>query len=79
MYDTELKDFAEEEATVAALYQQKVVMQTPKPVVTGKVNTSTNVSYQKTPISLNLIKPISELLHLDLELKVVEELVIIQD
>lgn len=59
MYDTELKDFAEEEATVAALYQQKVVVQTPKPVVTGKVNTSTNVSYQKAPISLNLIKPIS--------------------
>ena len=60
MYDTELKDFAEVEATVAALYQQKVVVQAPKKVVTtGKVNTSTNISYQKVPISLNLIRPIS--------------------
>ena len=61
MYDTELKDFAEVDATVAALYQQKVVMEQPIPkkVVTGKVNTSTNISYQKVPLTLNLIKPIS--------------------
>ncbi len=61
MYDTELKDFAEVDATVAALYQQKVVIEQPIPkkVVTGKVNTSTNISYQKVPLTLNLIKPIS--------------------
>lgn len=61
MYDTELKDFAEVEATVAALYQQKVVIEQPVPkkVVTGKVNTSLNISYQKVPLTLNLIKPIS--------------------
>ena len=61
MYDTELKDFAEVEATVAALYQQKVVIEQPEPkkVVTGKVNTSLNISYQKVPLTLNLIKPIS--------------------
>ena len=61
MYDTELKDFAEVDATVAALYQQKVIIEqpTPKKVVTGKVNTSTNISYQKVPLTLNLIKPIS--------------------
>lgn len=59
MYDTELKDFSEVETTVASLYQQKIVVQTPTPVITGKVNTSINVSYKKVPISLNLIKPIS--------------------
>ena len=61
MYDTELKDFAEVEATVAALYQQKVIIEQPVPkkVVTGKVNTSLNISYQKVPLTLNLIKPIS--------------------
>lgn len=61
MYDTELKDFAEVDATVAALYQQKVIIEqpTPKKVATGKVNTSTNISYQKVPLTLNLIKPIS--------------------
>ncbi len=59
MYDTELKDFAEVEATVASLYQQKVVVEAPPKVVTGKVNTSTNISYQKVPISINLIRPIS--------------------
>ncbi len=61
MYDTKLKDFAEVEATVSALYQQKIVIEqpTPKKVITGKVNTSTNISYQKVPITLNLIRPIS--------------------
>ncbi len=61
MYGTELKDFAEVEATVASLYQQKVVIEQPEPkkVVTGKVNTSLNISYQKVPLTLNLIKPIS--------------------
>ena len=63
MYDTEVKDFADVEATVAALYQEKVVVPEPvkqdKNVVMGKVNTSTNISYQKAPLSLNLIRPIS--------------------
>ena len=63
MYDTELKDFAEVDATVASLYQEKVVVQEPikpvKQIVTGKVNTSTNISYQKVGLSLNLIRPIS--------------------
>ena len=54
MYDTELKDFAEVEATVAALYHEKVVVQEPvKKVAVGKVNTSINISYQKVPLSLN--------------------------
>ena len=61
MYDTELKNFAEVDTTVAALYQQKVIIEQPAPkkVVTGKVNTSLNISYQKVPLTLNLIKPIS--------------------
>ena len=63
MYDTEIKDFADVEATVASLYQQKVIIQEPvkqnKVAVTGKVNTSTNISYQKVGLSLNLIRPIS--------------------
>ncbi len=63
MYDTDLKDFSEVEATVASLYKEKVVVQEPiketKPIVTGKVNTSTNISYQKAPLSMNLIRPIS--------------------
>ena len=58
MYDTELKDFAEVEATVAALYQKKVV-EVKKPISTGKVNTSTNISNKKMALNLNLIKPIS--------------------
>ena len=58
-YDTSLKEFSEVEATVASLYKEKVVdQQTPK-VSTGKVNTSMNISYQKVPLSLNLIRPIS--------------------
>ena len=60
MYDTELKDFSEVEATVAKLYHEKVVIQQPvKKVTVGKVNTSMNISYQKVPLSLNLIRPIS--------------------
>ena len=61
MYDTELKNFAEVDTTVAALYKQKVIIEqlAPKKVVTGKVNTSLNISYQKVPLTLNLIKPIS--------------------
>ena len=58
MYDTELKQFSEVEATVAALYKKKVVV-VKKPVSTGKVNTSTSISYKKVALGLNLIRPIS--------------------
>ena len=58
MYDIELKEFADVEATVAALYQQKIVP-VKKVVTTGKVNTSTNISYKKPALNLNLIRPMS--------------------
>lgn len=58
MYDVDLKEFAEVEATVAALYQKKVV-EVKKVVKTGKVNTSTNISYKKPALNLNLIRPVS--------------------
>ena len=60
MYDVELKEFAEVEATVAALYQKKIVPIVKKKVVsTGKVNTSTTISYNKPTLGINLIRPIS--------------------
>ena len=60
MYDVDLKDFAEVEATVAALYQKKVVpVVVKKKVSTGKVNTSTTISNKKVALNLNLIRPIS--------------------
>lgn len=60
MYDVDLKEFAEVEATVAALYQKKVVPVVQKKVVsTGKVNTSTSISYNKPTLGINLIRPIS--------------------
>ena len=58
MYDVELKEFAEVETTVAALYKQKIVP-VKKVVTTGKVNTSTNISYKKPALNLNLIRPMS--------------------
>lgn len=58
MYDVELKEFAEVEATVAALYQKKVVP-VKRVVSTGKVNTSTTISNKKVALNLNLIRPIS--------------------
>ena len=58
MYDVELKEFAEVEATVAALYKQKIVP-VKKVVTTGKVNTTTNISYKKPALNLNLIRPMS--------------------
>ena len=58
MYDVDLKDFAEVEATVAALYQKKIV-EVKKPVSTGKVNTSTKISNKKVALNLSLIRPIS--------------------
>lgn len=61
LYDTDLKEFAEVEATVAALYQQKVVevkkVTTTKS--TGTVNTSTSISYNKPTLGINLIRPVS--------------------
>ena len=60
MYDVELKEFAEVEATVASLYQQKIVPVVEKKVVSkGKVNTSTTMSSKKVALNLNLIRPIS--------------------
>lgn len=57
-YDVELKEFSEVETAVASLYEKKVVI--PKrPVTTGKVNTSINMSYQKVGLNVNLIRPIS--------------------
>ena len=58
MYDVDLKEFAEVDATVAALYQKKIV-EVKKPISTGKVNTSTKISNQKVALNLNLIRPIS--------------------
>ena len=58
MYDVELKQFAEVEATVAALYQQKIV-EVKKTVKTGKVNTSTTISNKKPALNINLIRPVS--------------------
>ena len=58
MYDIDLKEFAEVDATVAALYQKKIV-EVKKPVTTGKVNTSTKISNKKVALNLSLIKPIS--------------------
>ncbi len=57
MYETELKEFTEVETAVASLYEKKV--EEPKKVSVGKVNTSTNISYNKVSLNLNLIRPIS--------------------
>ena len=57
MYETELKEFTEVETAVASLYEEKV--EKPKKVSVGKVNTSTNISYNKVSLNLNLIRPIS--------------------
>jgi len=60
MYDVDLKEFSEVEATVASLYQQKVVPVVPKKVASkGKVNTSTTISNKKVALNLNLIRPVS--------------------
>ena len=58
LYDVELKEFSEVDATVAALYQKKIV-KVKRPTSTGKVNTSTTISYKKVALNLNLIRPIS--------------------
>lgn len=65
LYETELSEFSTVEDAVALLYVQKVepikvvAKKTPKITSTGRVNTSMNLSYQKVPLGLNLIRPIS--------------------
>ena len=56
MYDTELKEFSEVEATVASLYKKKVVV-VKKPVVTA--SSKTTISHKKVALGINLIRPIS--------------------
>ena len=63
-YETQLKEFSTVETTVASLYVKKVepvkkVTTTAKNTSTGKVNTSTNISYSKVQLGINLIRPIS--------------------
>lgn len=61
LYDVELKEFAEVDATVASLYQKKIVevKKVNKKVTTGSVNTSTVISNKSVAINMNLIRPIS--------------------
>ena len=57
MYDTELKDFAEVEATVAALYKKKVVVKkAPAYKNTGSLKSSSGLSHQNVPLNINLIR-----------------------
>lgn len=64
LYETDLSEFAKVDDVVASLYVQKVIpVEVPKkktyPSSTGKVNTSMNLSYQKVPLGINLIRPIT--------------------
>lgn len=60
LYETDLIEFSTVEDTVASLYVKKVVVQQPKKTTsTGKVNTSSNISYQKVSLGVNLIRPVS--------------------
>jgi len=63
LYETDLTEFTTVENAVAALYVKKeeIPPQVVKPKVTstGKVNTSTDISYQKVALGINLIRPIS--------------------
>ena len=61
LYETEMIDFTSKEDAIAALYVKKEVVRVkPKVATTGKVNTSSNISYQKVSLSgVNLIRPIS--------------------
>lgn len=60
IYETEIKEFSEVDAVVASLYEKKPVAVAKKNTTsTGQLNTSTNISFQKVPISLNLIRPIT--------------------
>ena len=61
LYETNLQEFTTVENAVASLYVKKVVpvTTTKKKTSSGKVNTSSNVSYQKVSLGINLIRPIS--------------------
>lgn len=61
MYETELAELSDAESVVEDLYVEKVVVAEvkPKTTSTGSVNTSTNMSYQKVALGINLIKPIT--------------------
>ena len=64
IYETELKEFSTVETTVASLYVKKEepvkkVTTTAKTTSIGKVNTSTNISYSKVQLGINLIRPVS--------------------
>lgn len=63
LYETNLADFSSIEDTVASLYVKKEepVQVAKKSTVktTGSVNTSSNISYQKVNLGINLIRPIS--------------------
>lgn len=63
LYETNLADFSSIEDTVASLYVKKEepVQVAKKNTVktTGNVNTSSNISYQKVNLGINLIRPIS--------------------
>lgn len=63
LYETNLADFSSIEDTVASLYVKKEepvqVAKNNTVKTTGKVNTSSNISYQKVNLGINLIRPIS--------------------
>ena len=60
LYETNLQDFTTVEDAVSSLYVKKVQpVVSKKPTSSGNVNTSSNVSYQKATIGINLIRPIS--------------------
>lgn len=57
-YDTQLKEFASTEDAVSKLYEAKPVVVASKPKIT-KTSVSRNMSYQKLPISVAFIRPVS--------------------
>ena len=61
LYETEMIDFTSKDDAVASLYVKKeVVVAKPKVATTGKLRTSSQISYQKVGLSgVNLIRPIS--------------------
>lgn len=60
LYKTNLEDFTTVEDAVASLYVKKVTpVVTKKTTSNKKVATSSNISYQKTELGINLIRPIS--------------------
>ena len=57
-YNTELKEFASTDDAVSKLYEEKPIVVATKPTVT-KTSVSRSMSYQKLPISVSFIRPIS--------------------